>query len=58
LASQHTQAFVWQQARSEQESLEFADGNPMRGFLIGLAISAVLWATVGGGIWLVLPSAA
>ena len=30
-------------------------GNPLRGLLIGLAMSAALWATVGGGIWFVLP---
>ena len=30
-------------------------GNPMRGFLIGLAISAALWAALGCGIWFVLP---
>jgi hypothetical protein len=34
------------------------DGNPLRGLLIGLAISAALWATLGGGIWFVLPLAA
>ena len=30
-------------------------GNPLRGLLIGLAISAALWAALGGGIWFVLP---
>ena len=30
-------------------------GNPMRGLLIGLAMSAALWAALGGGIWFVLP---
>jgi hypothetical protein len=30
-------------------------GNPLRGLLIGLAISAAFWAALGGGIWFVLP---
>ena len=33
-------------------------GNPMRGLVIGLALSAALWAALGGGICFVLPLAA
>jgi hypothetical protein len=29
-------------------------GNPMRGLLIGLAIAASLWASLGGEVWFVL----
>jgi len=47
------------QPNVERERLHIVpddDFNPMRGFLIGLAISAVLWAAVSSGIGFALSS--
>ena len=53
MASQHTHAFAWP-PRAEHEPIQIIPHdrrNPMRGLLIGLAISAVLWAALASGIW-------
>ena len=65
MAGQQAVATVWQpiaerepicQSIAEHEPIQIVgdDGDPLRGVLIGLAISAVLWATLGAGIWFVL----
>ena len=55
MARQQALATVWQPIQ-EHEPIEIVadDGNPMRGFLIGLGISAVVWAGLAVGIWFVL----
>lgn len=64
MAGQHALATVWQpiadhepvwQPIAEHDCIQVVtDGDPVRGLLIGLAISTVLWTALGAGIWLVL----
>ena len=64
MASQQALATVWQpiaqhesicQPIAEHEPIQIvADGDPVRGVLIGLGISAALWAALGAGIWFAL----
>jgi hypothetical protein len=64
MASQQALATVWQpiaqhesicQPIAEYEPIQIvADGDPVRGVLIGFGISAVLWAALGAGIWFAL----
>ena len=52
MASEHAHAFAWQ-PRAEHEPIQIIPHdrfNPMRGLLIGIAISAVLWGALASGI--------
>ena len=60
MAPQHTRIheIAWH-STVEHERIHFVpddDFNPVRGFLIGLAASAVLWAALGCGIGFALTS--
>jgi hypothetical protein len=53
LASHHRHVTAWQPDVT-QESIDFVYEDSlrrMRGFLIGLAISVVLWSALGSGLW-------
>ena len=53
MASYQRHATPWQPDITP-ESIDFVyEGgrNPMRGFLIGLAISVVLWSALSSGLW-------
>ena len=55
MARQLTYPTAWQPMVDHEPIRILDDGdNPMRGFLIGLAIAAALWAALGGGVWFVL----
>jgi hypothetical protein len=65
MARHQALATVWQpiaqhepicQPIAEHEPIQIVadDGDPVRGILIGLGISTVLWAALGAGIWFAL----
>ena len=54
----HTHAIAWH-SNVEHERIQYVPddgGNVKRGILIGLAISAVVWAEFGSGTWFALAS--